>query len=102
MAMPLVRVSTTPGAEKKIKKLTSCRVGCFINSNQSLGKLKHIVSKRNDDELRILRPVFDIVGNDRNISEIQRSVDFVHEVEWCRLEDMKRENQRQRAQSLVR
>ncbi len=41
--------------------------------------------ERNDDELGVLRTVLDIVGNDRNVSEVERRIDLVHEVQRCRL-----------------
>ncbi len=33
----------------------------------------------------VLRTVLDIVGNDRNVSEVERRIDLVHEVQRCRL-----------------
>jgi len=36
--------------------------------------------KGDDDELSVLRPIFDVVGDDRNIPEVQGGVDLVHEV----------------------
>jgi hypothetical protein len=36
--------------------------------------------ERDDNELCILGPVLDVVGNDRDVSEVQRSIDFIHEV----------------------
>lgn len=41
--------------------------------------------ERNDDELRVLRSVFDIVCNDGNVTEVERGVDLVHEVQWSGL-----------------
>jgi hypothetical protein len=36
--------------------------------------------ERDDNELCILGPVLDVVGNDRDVSEVQRSIDLIHEV----------------------
>ena len=39
----------------------------------------------NDDELRVLGSVLDVVRDDRHVPEIQRGVDLVHEVQRGRL-----------------
>ena len=39
------------------------------------------IPEGDDDELRILGPIFDIVGHDRDIAEIKCSVDLVHEIQ---------------------
>ncbi len=54
----------------------------LVNTNQSVTKLEHIVAKGDDDKLRVLRPVLDIVRNDGDIAKIQSSINLVHEVEW--------------------
>jgi hypothetical protein len=36
--------------------------------------------QRNDDKLGILGPILDVVGDNRDVSEIEGSVDFVHKV----------------------
>jgi hypothetical protein len=43
------------------------------------------VSERDDDELSVLRSIFDVVRNDRDVPEIKRGIDLVHEVERRRL-----------------
>jgi len=71
------------------------------------------IPEGDDDELCILRAVLDVVGDDRNIPEIKRCIDFIHKVERSRLtlgrelvksqtfeegrhlEDMERKDQRQ-------
>jgi hypothetical protein len=79
-----------------------------------------IVPEGDDDELRVLRPVLDVVRDDRNVPEIQRGIDFVHKVQRSRLDTkdfsprsfgqssgsphlvgVKSEHQRKRAQSLL-
>jgi hypothetical protein len=44
------------------------------------------VPKGDDDELGVLSPVFNVIGNNRDVSEVQGSVNFVHEVKrsWLR------------------
>lgn len=56
----------------------------------------HIVTQGDNDKLRVLGSLLDIVCNDRDIPEIQSCIYFVHKVERCRLEDMKSEDQGQR------
>lgn len=53
----------------------------------------HIVSERDDDELGILRSLFDIRSDDGDVSEIQRSVDFVHHIQWGWFVVMERKDQ---------
>ena len=86
------------------QKLTSRRVCCLVNSYQTVAEFEHVVAvvrprstcdsgihckghipERDDDELCILGPVFDVVGDNRYVSEVQSRVDLVHEVEWCGL-----------------
>lgn len=57
--------------------------------------------KRDDDELRVLRPILDIIRDDRHVPEIQRGVDLVHEVQRRRLVRVEREHERERAQRLL-
>ena len=39
----------------------------------------------NDDELRVLRSVLNVVRDDRHVPEIQRGVDLIHKVQRGRL-----------------
>ena len=43
-------------------------------------KLEHIVAKGDDNKLGVLRPVFNVVRDDRDIAKIQSSIDLVHEI----------------------
>lgn len=43
------------------------------------------VPKRDNDELRILSSILDVVGNNRYVAEVKSGVDLVHEVERCGL-----------------
>jgi hypothetical protein len=36
--------------------------------------------ERDDNELRVLGPVHNVVGNDGDVSEVQRSINLIHEV----------------------
>ena len=50
--------------------LTSSLIRCFVNTNESVTELEHIVSKRDDYKLGVLRPVLDIVRDYGDIPEI--------------------------------
>ena len=39
----------------------------LINSDKPRSKLEHVVPQRNDDELCILRSLFDVGSNNRNL-----------------------------------
>lgn len=43
------------------------------------------VPQRDDDELRILGPIFNVIGDDGHVPEIERSVDLVHKIKRSRL-----------------
>ena len=43
------------------------------------------IPQGDDDELRVLRTVLDVVGDDGDVAEIQRGIDLVHEIERRRL-----------------
>ncbi len=43
-------------------------------------KFEHIVAKGDDDKLGVLRPVFDVVRDDGDISKVKSSIDLIHEV----------------------
>lgn len=58
------------------------------------------VPKGNNDELRILRAVLDVVCNNRDIAEVERCINLVHEVKGSRFEVMESEDKSQRTQSL--
>lgn len=91
----------------------------LVNANQPLRQFKHVIPQRNDDELSILRALFDVSRNDRHlddlvseclarnerhssyIPEIQRSINLIHDVQRCRTINMQRKNQRQRAKRLL-
>lgn len=46
----------------------------------------NILPQGDDDELRVLRPILDIVRHDGHISEVQCGVYFVHEIQRRRLD----------------
>ena len=50
--------------------LTSSLIRCFVNTNQSVTEFEHVVSKRDNYELGVLRPVLDIVRDYRDIPEV--------------------------------
>jgi hypothetical protein len=43
------------------------------------------IPKRNDDELCVLRPILDIIGDNGDITEVKSCIDLVHKVQRCRL-----------------
>jgi hypothetical protein len=36
----------------------------FVDADETLGKLKHVVAQRDDNKLRVFRPLFDVSGYD--------------------------------------
>lgn len=59
----------------------TCRFCSLISTR---GKKKHRMRlpQGNDDKLGILRSVLNVVSDNGNIPEVQRGVNFVHEVQW--------------------
>ena len=58
-----------------VKGMSARAVGGSGGSNPS-----GFLPERNNDELRVLRSVLDVVRDNRHVPEIQRSVDLVHKV----------------------
>jgi hypothetical protein len=52
-----------------------------------MAKLEHVVAERDNDELRVLRPVLDVVRDDGNVSEVESRIDLVHKVQGRGLDD---------------
>jgi hypothetical protein len=46
---------------------TLCHVIDFIYSNETRCELEHVVSKRDDDELSVFRPFFNITCDNRDL-----------------------------------
>ncbi|KAI6756206.1 hypothetical protein HG530_011942 [Fusarium avenaceum] len=86
----------------------------LVHANQPRRELKHVVAQRDDDELGVLGALLDVVGNDRDlrtirvsqgeggtyVSEIQRGIDLVHDIQRSRLVVVQGENESQTAQRL--
>ena len=53
-----------------------------------------------DDKLRVLRAVLDVVGDDGHVPEVERGVDLVHEVQRRGLVDVQGKDQCKRAERL--
>ena len=68
----------------------------YVDTNKAVCEFEHVVSERNDDELGIPRPLFDVVGNNRHVFEVQGSVDLVHDIKRRWFEMMKSKNKSQR------
>jgi hypothetical protein len=49
----------------------------FVNTNQTRGQFKHVVSEGDDNELRILGPFFDIVGDNGDLFTLVMSYSSV-------------------------
>lgn len=92
----------------------------FVNTNQSGRELEHVISQRNDNELGVLSAFFDVGGYDGDlfqfscvlifsrfgvrssyISEIQGSINLIHDIQRRRLIVMQREHQGQTTQRLL-
>lgn len=59
----------------------TCRF-CSLISAWSRKKHCKRLPQGNDDELRVLRSVLNVVCDNGNIPEVQRGVNLVHEVQW--------------------
>lgn len=84
--------------------LTACSIRRLVDTDESMTQLEHVVSvlalaavrcsgrriipQRNDDKLRVLRAVFDVVRDNRYVAEVKCRINLVHEVERSRLERM--------------
>ena len=77
----------------KLGRVDRHRLGavvCLVDANEPVGQLEHVVTKGDDDELGILGPLLDVVGDDADVLEVKSCVDLVHDVErrglvvWCR------------------
>ncbi len=53
-------------------------MGLYIKKRKNL-------PQRDDDKLGIFRAILDVVGNNRDVPEVQSCIDFIHEVQWSRL-----------------
>lgn len=73
----------------------------FVDANQFVSQLEHVISQRYDYKLSILCTFLDVVCHDRHIFIVKCSVDFVHEVQWCRFVVMKGKYEWQTAQGLL-
>ncbi|KAE8159327.1 hypothetical protein BDV40DRAFT_291054 [Aspergillus tamarii] len=64
-----------------------------IINDGKLDSAYHVVSQGDDNELRVLRSFFDVRSHDGDlehlrytyVSEVQGGINFVHDVQWCRL-----------------
>ena len=79
--------------------LTSSCIGGFVNADESMTELEHVVpvsvsatmldsmnvqvalTKGDDDELRVFRTVLNVVSYDGNVPEVKCCIDLIHEVE---------------------
>lgn len=66
----LISAYSQYGSEFNRENLTLSLIRRFIDTNQSMTKLEHVIAKGDDDELGVLSPVFDVVRDDGDITEI--------------------------------
>ena len=72
------------------------RVVGLVDAHEPVRELEHVVTERDDHELRILGPFLDVVTHDGDILKVQRRVDLVHDVERRGLVVVKRKDERER------
>ncbi len=65
----------------------------LVDTNQAVCQFKHIVSERNNDKLSILRAFLDIICDDRNVFEVKRGINLVHNVQRGRFVVMQCKNE---------
>ena len=81
-----------------LDKRTSSSIRRLVDTDEAMAQLEHVIAtrqslaqaskctfksnvpERDDDELRVLRAVFDVVSDDGNITEVESSVNLVHKV----------------------
>ncbi len=68
-------------------------VKSLINPHQLISQVKHIIPQRNDNKLRILRPLLNIIAHNGHILKIQGRINLVHEVQRRRLVVVQGEDQ---------
>lgn len=66
-----------------IRRWLSSNISLLTERQQGFGtRAKKYLPKRNNDELCILGSILDVIGDDRNVAEIQGSIYLVHEIQW--------------------
>ncbi|GMR33950.1 hypothetical protein PMAYCL1PPCAC_04145, partial [Pristionchus mayeri] len=71
------------------------------DADESIGQLEHVVAQRDDDELRVLRTILDVVADDGDVSEVERRIDLVHHVQRSGPESMKSEDEGERGERFL-
>jgi len=66
-----------------------------------MAQFKHVVPQGDNDELGILRTIFDVISNNRNVAEVKSGVNLIHEVQRRGFVDMQSENQSEGTQRLL-
>lgn len=64
----------------------------LVDSNKSVRQLEHVIAERDHDELGILRPLLDVMGDDADVPEVQSGIDLIHHIERGRFVVMQREH----------
>jgi len=63
-----------------------CCIVCLVDSDQAVCQLKHVVAQGYNDKLSIFGSFLNVVGDNRDILEVQGSIDFIHHIQRSRLE----------------
>ena len=72
----------------------------FADAHQIGCQLEHLISERNDHKLGLLGPLLNVASDDRDISKVQSSIDFIHHVKRGRAHVMQCEDKRETRNSL--
>ena len=72
----------------------------LVDSYQFISQLKHIISKRNYDELGVFGSFLNIMYY-RDVVVVKSNIYLVHKVKRCRLVVVKGENKREGTQCLL-
>ncbi len=69
----------------------------LVDSNKSVIGVNtftygNVIAERDHDELGILRPLLDVMGDDADVPEVQSGIDLIHHIERGRFVVMQREH----------
>lgn len=65
----------------------------LVDAHKTIGQFKHVVSQTDNDKLCILGAFCNVVGDNRDVTEIQGSVNFIHDIQRCWLKVVQGEYQ---------
>eukprot|EP00428_Durinskia_dybowskii_P065473 CAMPEP_0170384264 /NCGR_PEP_ID=MMETSP0117_2-20130122/15907_1 /TAXON_ID=400756 /ORGANISM="Durinskia baltica, Strain CSIRO CS-38" /LENGTH=213 /DNA_ID=CAMNT_0010640005 /DNA_START=219 /DNA_END=860 /DNA_ORIENTATION=- len=73
----------------------------LVDPHKEVRQLEHVIPQGDDDELGILRSLFDVVCDDGDVPEVQSGIDLIHEVQWCGLVVVQCKDQRKGGKRLL-